>query len=101
MANNFLSNPIVINAVMSGTYQSNIAAIYQRPYLRIEKVYWEGPITIGDQAVLQDGAGNIILPLRCESPAQSQVVDWSANPKSIRDFQVVTLDSGILYIYLR
>ena len=98
---NLLANPAIITAPMSGTFQSLLPAINQRPYLLVEKVLWETPVTPGDTVSIVDAQGNVLLPLTCEVASQSQIVDWSAHPKIWRDFQVSTLASGILYIYLR
>ena len=101
MSNNLLLNPIEIDAIMSGYYQASILAINQRPYLRIEKIYWFQPANVGDQAVIEDLSGNFLFQAQCEVASQSQVFDWNAKPKTWKDFRVTNLGSGRLYIYFR
>jgi hypothetical protein len=86
---------------MSGTFQSLLPAVNQHPFLLIEKVYWKTPASQGDTVSIVDAQGNVLLPLACEVAGQSQIIDWSARPKIWRDFQVTTLSSGTLFIFLR
>jgi hypothetical protein len=101
VSTNLLTNPIVLTATMGATFQASLPVINQRPYILVEKVLWESPVTPGDAVSIVDSQGNVLLPLTCEVASQSQIVDWSAHPKIWRDFQVTTLTSGTLYIYLR
>jgi hypothetical protein len=106
MANSYLQNPVIINTNMTQGYKALTAT--QGPtglgaftYLRIEKVYWENPGTIGDTVNIEDPVtGNVLLVLRCEVANQSQIVDWTAKPKRWSDFEVNTISSGTLYLYL-
>jgi hypothetical protein len=101
MSNLLATNPIILTATMGSTFQASLPTINQRPYILVEKVLWETPATPGDTVAIVDSNGNVLLPLTCEVASQSQIVDWSAHPRIWRDFQVSTLASGTLYIYLR
>lgn len=102
MANALNQNPIILTGTQT-SYKAAVATSLGTLFtLKIEKFYWEDPITIGDQVVLIDPqSGAEKLRLRCEVAGQSQVVDWTAAAKLFNDFAVVQLDSGKLYIYTR
>lgn len=102
MPNVLTANPVVITGVQP-SYKAAVAASLGAFYnLRIEKVYWETPVTVGDTVTITDASGSqTILNLRCEVAAQSEIVDWSANPRYVADFAVPQISSGTLYIYLR
>lgn len=101
MSNNLLVNPVVITATMGSSFKASLPAVNVGVYLRVEKIIWESPATIGDQLVIEDPQGNVLFPATCEVAGQSQIFDWVANPKIWSDFQVTTLGSGTVYIYLR
>lgn len=99
---NLLVNPIVITAPMGAGYKaSTSAALGSFQYLLVEKLYWLNPVTVGDLVVIEDLiAGNTLAEMRCETAGNSQMIDWTAKPKRWADFQVTTLGSGTLFIYL-
>lgn len=103
MSNNLTSNPIVITGSMASSYKASVAASLGTLFtLVVEKIYWENPATPGDQVLIGDpGSGQTLLNLRCETANQSQIVDWTANPRLWRDFEINTFNSGTLYIYTR
>jgi hypothetical protein len=103
MANLLNQNPIILTGIMASSYKALVAATLGTLFtLRIEKIYWRSPIVAGDQLLIVDpGSGNTLAHMRCENAQQSQVLDWNANPRLWRDFQVVQLDSGELEIYTR
>lgn len=108
MANNFQTNPIVITGSM-GSYKAAIALAKGSgglgntlTTLLVEKIYWENPITVGDGVSIGDPiSGNILVVLRCEVANQSQLIDWTSNPKLWQDFSIDSFVSGTLYIYTR
>ena len=101
MSNLLTANPMVITAAMASGYKALVASsLGTLSTLRIDKIYWENPLTAGDTVTIIDPQDSIaMLPLRCEVAGQSQVIDWSARPKLWRDFQVSQISSGTLYIY--
>jgi len=103
VANNLNSNPVQVEVVMTSSYKAGTAtSLGTLTSLRIEKIYWLNPTAIGDGVLVEDPAnGREIARLRCEVAAQSQVLDWSANPRLVSDFIVPQIDSGRLKIYLR
>ena len=102
MSNNLLVNPIRLDSIMASGYKaSTLSALGSFQYLRVEKILWETPVSVGDQAVIEDLiAGNILATLTCDTANVSQCLDWTAKPKRWADFQVTKLSSGILYIYM-
>lgn len=105
MANNLFANPMVITGSMATSYKTQMAVagkIGTLFTLIVEKIYWENPITPGDQVTIGDpNSGLTLLNLRCENANQSQVLDWTANPRLWQDFEIDTFGSGTLYIYTR
>ena len=103
MANNLVANPIVLTGSMSQGYKAATAsALGTLQTLKVEKIYWENPGTIGDTITLGDPiSGLTLLALRCEVANQSQLIDWTSNPKLWQDFEINSFPSGTLYIYTR
>jgi hypothetical protein len=105
MANNLFANPMVITGSLATSYKAQMAGageIGSLFTLRIEKVYWENPGTIGDTITIGDPiSGLTLLALRCEVANQSQLIDWTSNPKLWQDFEINSFPSGTLYIYTR
>lgn len=103
MANNLFANPMVITGSMATSYKTQVASQIGTLFtLIVEKVYWFNPATIGDVVNIGDPiSGLTLLNLRCEAANQSQIIDWTANPKIWQDFEIDTFSSGTLYIYTR
>ena len=99
---NLLVNPIVLNAIMASGYKASTkSALGSFQYLRVEKILWETPVTPGDQMIIEDLiAGNILASLTCDTANVSQCLDWTAKPKRWADFQLTTLSSGTVFLYL-
>jgi len=101
MANSLNTNPIVISQTQTAYKPAVLTSQGSFITLRIIKVYWENPTNIGDTFVIQDPAsGHTWLTGRCEVANQSQIFDFTAKPLLWKDFEVLTLASGTLYIYL-
>ena len=92
------TNPIIINAIQT-SYKAAVAASLGSPFvLRVVRVEWYAPTTIGHTALIVDPAsGKEWLKFTCEVALQSQILPvnelWS-------DFAVDQLDSGTLKIFL-
>jgi|ERR1700676_4820640 hypothetical protein len=98
MANNFKSNPMVIDTVISSKV-SAVAGVQVPPGgWCIDEIYWYQPATIADtfQVTLGDGTTPVRIGY-CEVANQSQL--FKGYGFRIADFQVPTLASGKLYIY--
>ena len=93
MANVLTANPLKIDTA------GGSALGLKRP-IRIVKVYWLNPTTLGHTFQITDtGASPTdILSGRCEVANQSQVFDFN-HPLFVKDIIVPTLQSGTLYIY--
>ena len=104
MANNLFANPMVITGSVTG-YKAAMAVagkIGTLFTLLVEKIYWENPGTIGDTISIGDPvSGLVLLVLRCEVANQSQLIDFTSNPKLWQDFSIDSLPSGTLYIFTR
>lgn len=103
MATNLFTNPMVITGSLAQSYKTSVASQIGTLFtLVVEKIYWENPTNVGDQVLIGDPAsGATLLNLRCETANQSQIIDWTANPKVWRDFEINTFNSGTLFIYTR
>ena len=114
MANLLNQNPIIITGSMATSYKAQVAGgIGAAPRnlptgqgtlltLVVEKIYWRNPASVGDTISIGDPISGLELAnLRCEVNGQSQVLDWTANPKIWQDFEINSFPSGTLYIYVR
>ena len=99
---NLLVNPVILNSTMASGYKaSTLAALGSFQYLRVEKIVWEGPVSVGDKLVIEDLiAGNVLVQLVCDTAVVSQCLDWTPKPRRWADFQLTTLGSGTVLIYL-
>ena len=89
MANNFTANPWVVDTVMATPITQN---------LKISNIIWTEQIAAGDQLVIQDQAGNVILDIKASS---ANIVQTLGNFQWVNGLKVTTLTSGKLYIYIR
>ena len=91
-------NPIIITGVQT-SYKAAVAATLGTPFvLRVARVEYYAPTTIGDTAIIIDPAsGKEWLKFTCEVALQSQILPvnelWS-------DFAVDQITSGTLKIFL-
>ncbi len=94
MANDLTARPLKIDTVMGAS------AALGRP-LRVTKVYWENPTTAGHTFVIADGQGTEILLEGRASTADVGALVSIDFPVPVRwkDFRVITLGSGTLWIY--
>lgn len=101
MANNFTSNPIVVDSAMASSYKSSVAATLGSLFtLRIQQVRWLDVGTVGDELRIIDPSSGIeLIHERLTVASQEIVVDFSALGKIWRDFQVVQRDSGRVEIH--
>jgi hypothetical protein len=98
MANVLNQNPIIISGTQTSYKAATLASLGSFASLRVTKIYWENPTTVGDQMVIIDPAtGRNIFRMRCESANISQIATLN---QLWADFAVNELDSGTLYIYL-
>jgi hypothetical protein len=100
MANSLNQNPLLINSTMTSYKAATLASQGSFQYLLIEKIEWLSPATIGDGLTITDNQGNILISCVCEAALQSQIFDWTAKPKRWADFNVPTIGSGTLRIWL-
>jgi hypothetical protein len=102
MANQYFVNPIRLDTVMASSWKTQIATVLGTFYdLRVEKVLWETPVTVGDHAIFTDPQnGNVLVTLACDTANVSQCLDWSAKPKRWQDFILSHIDSGIVWLYV-
>lgn len=66
--------------------------------LRVKKIYWYNPASVGDVVKFQTDLGEWIWQGRCEAQNQSQI-DTFPREIEINGYQIPQLDSGIFYIY--
>lgn len=99
MANDFSSLPIILDSVMAVGYQdpSNNPPNDLRLYPRI--IHWDAPVAAGDQFEIQDSAGNILFKATCKANGEGMYFDVAEGVRWEPLWQLVALDSGVLYIY--
>ena len=101
MSNTLTQNPLLINTPTTQSYKAaTLAALGSFQYLLIEKIEWQSPANIGDSLLITDGQNNTLLSATCEVALQSQIWDWTPKPKRWSDFNVPTIMSGTLRIWL-
>lgn len=102
MSNILTVNPIRIDtAQITGYKVLTLTSLGAFQTLRIEKIYWEDPSSIGDNVtIINPNSGANIVNLRCEVAGQAILVDWTPKPKMVADFQVSEIDSGVLWLYM-
>jgi hypothetical protein len=116
-----LGNPIVVTGSMATSYKTQLAAavpnagiygiagkgagVITGSYgtltaLKIAKIEWLSPVTVGDQVNIGDpNSGLTLLNLVCEVALQSQIIDWTASPVLWNDFEIDRMNSGTLYLW--
>lgn len=95
MANQFNTNPFTLTTTMGSSFRNTVTNP-QQP-ITIRMIQWTGG-TAAQTAVIQDGLGNLLYQLLAVTGA-----DTIINPRPnemVRDFQVTTLASGTLLIYV-
>lgn len=93
MANNYVSNPMVITVTATAA-----VAVGGGTDIALDEVYWYNPTNIGDTFTLTLGDGTqVIRQGRCEVAAQSQV--FAMYGRRVQAIQPLTLTSGTLYVY--
>lgn len=63
--------------------------------VNFDSFYWEAPDSVGDDLVVTDGDGNVVLQAKCEAAGQSQYFFVSGWAKGLA---LLTLDSGTLFV---
>lgn len=109
MANDYNSKPIVIDAVMASGWKAlqTLVAAANAVGFHVTKVLWVGPTTVGHAFEIKSvTSGTPITLLKGTCAVASEDVDYShfddvSGGAPWRDFQVTTLDSGVLYIWYR
>ena len=103
MANNLLANPMQISGSMAQGYKAATAAsLGTLRTLVVEKLEWLSPATIGDTIVIGDPVSGLELAkFVCEVALQTQILDWTANPRIWQDFEINSFPSGTLKIFTR
>ena len=89
MSNDVDTSPLIINAAASPV---GVISGY------VLSIYWYRPLTVGHMAIVQDENDRDIARFRCEAVDQSQILRVE---RAVEELNVPTLESGILYIYMR
>lgn len=89
MANDFTGNPWVIDTVMASAYPS---AVF------IEDVTWDEQANINDQLVIKRRNGSLILDTK--APA-ANTYQRTGKIGHVEGFQVTTLSSGKVFVYIK
>jgi hypothetical protein len=101
VANNLVVNPIRPDSVMLTSWKTQIAAsLGSFQNLRVEKIVWETPVTVGDQIIFEDNLANVLATLQCDTANVSQALDWTPKPRRWADFTLTKISSGVVWLYL-
>lgn len=62
-------------------------------------IEWDAPTSAGDEFEIDDGAGNILFKYTAPANGQTQYLEVASGVRWPSSWQLVTLDSGTLYIW--
>lgn len=99
MANDFTSNPIILDGVMASGYQTLIAGVPNNLKLYPRVIKWDAPTNAGDVLEVQDSAGLTLFKHTCAANGLGETFDIAEGVRWEAEWQAVTLDSGTAYIY--
>jgi hypothetical protein len=100
MANNFTSNPIILDTVMASGYQATILGVPNNLKLYPRVIHWDAPTTAGHQFEIDDAVvGNILFKATCRANNQGEYYEVADGVRWPAQWKLVTLQSGVLYIY--
>jgi hypothetical protein len=93
-----LQNPVIVTSTMATSYKAQLLAAGYGAFntCQIKKIHWVGQSS--GSFVIENDDGSVIAAGAYVSP--DQTIDFTSSPKRVADFQVTTLSSGTLYIYL-
>lgn len=91
------TNPMIITSAAT--------VVSSRPYLA-KRIEWYAPTTVGNQVVVTDLNGNVLVEGTCEVASQSQIL-WTGPQKltfpgkatQTASWMVATINSGSLIIW--
>lgn len=92
MANNFTSNPHTIDGVMAAAYPPGVG------YVWIKDISWTEQVGAGDQLVIKDRNGNLILDTKASG---ANVFERFGELNRVNGYQVTTLASGKVTIAIK
>jgi hypothetical protein len=87
MANSLGTNPWVVDTVMATAYKAQV---------KISNVVWSEQAAAGDQLVIKDQNGNVIIDIKCNT---ANTYETLGSLGWVNGFQVTTIGSGKLYVY--
>lgn len=99
MANDLTSNPLVLDTVMVGGYQAQVPAPPNNLMIYPRVIHWDAPTTAGHQFEIDDSLGNILFKATCKANGQGEYFEVADGVRWEDLWELVTLQSGILYIY--
>ena len=99
MANDFSSNPIILDAVMIAGYQTTTGGVPNNLEIYPRIIHWDAPVAAGDVFEIDDALGNILFKATCSANGKGEYFDVAEGVRWPAEWQLVTLDSGVLYIY--
>ena len=97
MANNFTSNPLVLDTVMASGYE--VLATINNLNLYPRVIHWDAPAVAGHIFRIDDSASNILFKATCAANGKGEYFPVADGVRWESLWQLVTLDSGVLYIF--
>lgn len=99
MANDLSSNPLILDSVMADGYQDSTPPPPNGLMIYPRVIHWDAPTTAGDVFEIDDSLGNILFKATAKANGQGEYFEVADGVRWEDLWQLVTLDSGVLYIY--
>ena len=94
MANNVLSNPIVLDT-------TTVGESIDLNSKRVLSIYWFSPTSAGDDVLLTHDGGQTLFVGKAEADLGSQFFQIGGSQGiQVRNVRVNTIDSGVIYLYV-
>jgi hypothetical protein len=101
LANNVATTPYSFTSKMASSFHNTSGSTPASGAITIVSVTWVSPAAVGDEVTITDGSGKTLLHLVASKEDVSNGEVNSAlqvSNSTVKDFQVVSLSSGTLYI---
>ena len=98
MANDFTSNPLILDTAMVGGYQAQ-SGVPNGLMLYPRVIRWDAPVAAGDQFQIEDSNGNILFKATCAANGQGEDFEVAEGVRWEDLWTLSLIDSGTLYIY--
>jgi len=89
------------NATTGSPWTLDTADVIKTTPGYIHRIIWT-PVSDGDDILIQDNGGNNVWKLKAIAGDTNQAIEYErVIEQSVNGFNLVTLDSGTVYVYVR